>query len=74
MKCQRCNSKRILKAGCKCSDMFYASIGDKEYDGYVPNDLGIGGRYGDYLDIEFCLDCGQLQGQFPLPISEIEQK
>ena len=71
MKCQRCNSERILFAGCKCSDMFGASIGSLQIGGYVPNDLGIGG--GDYLEIGLCLDCGQLQGKFPLPISRVEQ-
>lgn len=73
MNCQRCKSRRILSAGCTCSDMFYASIQGKEYDGYVPNDLGVGGRYGYDLDIEVCLDCGQLQGKFPLPVAEMEK-
>jgi hypothetical protein len=26
---------------------------------------GIGGD--DYVEIHYCLDCGQLQGNFPLP-------
>jgi len=71
MKCQRCGSERILSAGCKCSDMFTASVGDLEIDGYVPDDLGIGG--GDYVELDLCLDCGQLQGKFPLPLSKMEQ-
>jgi len=51
--------------------MFDMSIDTVKYSGYVPYGLGIGG--GDYMNIRVCLDCGQLQGAFPLPISEIEQ-
>ena len=65
MSCQRCESERVADFGAKCSDMFNVSLGDKEHDGYVLDDLGIGG--GDYINVEFCLDCGQMQGDFPLP-------
>jgi hypothetical protein len=72
MNCQRCNSERILSAGGKCSDCFGASIGKTEITGYVPNDLAIGG--GDYIEFNLCLDCGQLQNKFPLPLSKMEHK
>lgn len=68
--CQRCGSMRIAGAGAKCSDLFHVTIGDRERDGYVPYDLGVGG--GDYLDFDWCLDCGQMQGEWPLPPSKIE--
>lgn len=71
MNCQRCGSERILRAGCKCSDRFVCNIGMLDHDGYVPNDLGIGG--GDYVEFDLCLDCGQLQGNFPLPQTEMEK-
>jgi len=71
MKCKKCNSERILEMGCKCSDRFIASIGSNEYEGYVPDDLGIGG--GDYVEINVCLDCGQLCGNFPRPQTEMEK-
>lgn len=71
MKCQRCKSERILSSGSKCSGRFTCSIGSIDYDGCVPNDLGIGGE--DYIEFDLCLDCGQLQGKFPLPTSEIER-
>jgi hypothetical protein len=61
MACSRCKSIRIANAGGKCSDLFG-----------VPDDLGIGG--GDYMEIEYCLDCGQLQGTWPRPRTELEQK
>lgn len=50
--------------------MFNLQIGDKEHDGYVLGDFGIGG--GDYMEMELCLDCGQMQGDFPLPETALE--
>ena len=47
------------------------AVGDKEQEGYVPYGFGIGG--GDYIRFNFCMDCGQLQGKFPLDITELEQ-
>jgi hypothetical protein len=60
----------VLDASGKCSDCFGCSIGDSEHDGYVPEDIGLGG--GDYIDIKICLNCGQVQGKFPLPKSKLE--
>ena len=37
---------------------------------YVPRDLGIGG--GDDVHFDYCLDCGQIQGKFPLLPAELE--
>jgi hypothetical protein len=73
MKCQRCGSERILFAQGKCSDLCFARIGNssKEHDGYVPKGLGIGG--GDEIEVDVCLDCGQLQGQWPVPKHELEE-
>lgn len=70
MVCQNCKSSRIAEVGGKCSDMSNVYIEKKSTEGYLPNDLGIGG--GDYIDFNFCLDCGQMQGTFPLPITELE--
>ncbi len=39
-------------------------------DGYVPNDLGIGG--GDYVEFRLCLNCGQMQGNYPMAVSALE--
>lgn len=69
--CQRCKSSRVVSASAKCSDLFHAAHGDREHNGYVPDDLGVGG--GDYLEINWCLDCGQLQGEWPLPTTELER-
>ena len=42
-----------------------AEYKEQEHYGYVPNGLNIGG--GDYCEIDYCLECGQLQGEFPIP-------
>ena len=60
-----CGSERLIEVGGKCSDLFYAyqpNI-DKEYDGYVPRGIGIGG--GDDIQFTYCLDCGQIQNWKP---------
>lgn len=76
MTCQTCKSERILSYNGKCSDLFSGSIGPKHKDfsddgyGYVPEGLGIGG--GDYLRGDLCLNCGQMQGKWPVPAHESE--
>lgn len=73
MHCQKCNSTRIAEIGGKVSDMCFISLpNNKEHDGYVPDDMGIG--CGDYLGFSLCLDCGQVQGNWPLPLSKLELK
>lgn len=71
MKCQTCNSSRIADVSAKCNDLCVVEIGDSEHDGYVPDDMGIG--KGDYVELKFCLDCGQIQGKFPLPTTKLEE-
>jgi hypothetical protein len=51
--------------------MCTVSIGDKVHDGYPPLDLGVGGN--SDIEFELCLDCGQMQGTFPLPESDLEK-
>lgn len=70
--CQSCKSQRIMFIGAKSSDGNGGNIRNKEFSGYVPRDLNIGG--GDYIEISFCLDCGQMQGEWPAPEHEIEQQ
>jgi len=70
MSCSKCKSDRILSVNAKCSDMCFVQINGYEKSDYVPNDLGIGG--GDYVHFDMCLECGQVQGVFPLPKSDLE--
>lgn len=70
MNCKRCKSKRVLHVSAKCSDLCFVELGAAKHDGYVPDDLNIGG--GDYVVFKVCLDCGQHQGKFPVAKSELE--
>ena len=51
----------------KTSDMFNAwghGI-KKDYDGYVLGNIGIS-EDGDYIKFKYCLECGKIQGKFPI--------
>jgi hypothetical protein len=71
MKCQRCKSNRVASIVAHCSDCFNVTIGKHEIDGYVPCDMGIG--EGDDVELDYCLDCGQIQGTFPIKETEVEK-
>lgn len=70
MACQRCQSDKLASINAKSSDLNYVTIGERERDGYVPYDFGIGG--GDYIRFWWCLNCGQIQGEWPIPLEHIE--
>lgn len=65
-----CDNTRMVSISAKCSDLFSASMNDKEHDGYVPYNLGIGG--GDYVNFDYCLNCGKIKGEWPLPLTKTE--
>lgn len=71
MKCYTCKNNRIAEIDAKCSDLCCVTVGDNDQQGYVPHDMNIGG--GDYIRIKYCLNCGQIQGQFPLSPTKLEQ-
>lgn len=65
--CDQCGSTRLLAASAKCSDLCHvAEVNEphRDLDGYVPRDCGIGG--GDYVEFTWCLQCGKIQGSFPM--------
>jgi len=59
-----CGSTRIASVSGKCSDLCSFETADYEHEGYVPEGVGIGG--GDCIEFDYCLDCGLIQGQFPI--------
>jgi len=74
--CQECGSARVVSINGKCQDLFSAELETESgetarHEGYVPSDLGIGD--GDYIEMEFCLECGKIQGDFPLSTTELEE-
>lgn len=70
MVCRHCGSERILSVYAKCSDRCQVIMGDIDEEGYVPEDLGIGG--GDCVHFDMCLDCGMNQNEFPLAPTLLE--
>lgn len=54
-----CGSERIVEVSGKVSDSCFVRQGDDEHEGYVPYGMGIGG--GDYIEFDYCLDCGRIQ-------------
>lgn len=71
--CVGCGSNRMVGVNAKCSDLCVVTLinGDHRPDpDYVPEDMGIGG--GDNVDFDYCLDCGKIEGTWPLPPCELE--
>jgi len=66
----------ILKVDAKCSDLCSLIYTDKEgkqiqSDGYVPEGIGIGEFYGDYIEMEIDMETGQIQNWKPLTDAQI---
>jgi hypothetical protein len=68
--CQRCSGSRLARSLAHCSDTCSVDLAGRHLHDYVPRDLGIGG--GDDVQFDYCLDCGQIQGAFPLPTTTME--
>lgn len=59
-----CTSERVMGVNAKCSDM--CNLGyEVNYCGYVPNNIGLGYE-DDYIEFDYCLECGKIQGRFPI--------
>lgn len=61
----------ILTISAKCSDMCCITFTDAkgketETDGYVPEGIGIGDYYGDYINMEIDMETGQIQNWKPV--------
>lgn len=66
--CDRCKSKRLMSTFAKSSDLnqLFNHQTKEEYRGYTVEESGIGDG-DDYIDFTYCMDCGKIQGTFPLP-------
>jgi hypothetical protein len=71
MTCKSCFSSKILSFSAKCNDLFNATLQNMEMNGYIPDGLNIGA--GDHIKMAVCLNCGQAQGDFPIPEEAIEE-
>jgi len=71
MTCQRCKSERVAQIVAKHSDMFWFSCPADEVEvksDYAPRVQNVCG--GDYTRFKVCLDCGQVQGTFPVKVEK----
>ena len=71
--CQRCKSDRVASTTGKCGDLCYTGIKGKSHDGYARTDMGLDQDYGDYISLSWCLNCGQIQGKFPVSPCALEE-
>jgi len=72
MNCQRCDSYRIVTVTGKTSDMCTVAYDGCEANGYVPTGLFFGQNgYGNYMEITFCAECGQIQETFPITANSL---
>lgn len=69
--CQRCEGTRVASLSAKSSDANFITLNGKDHDGYVLPRMGVG--EGDYVEINWCLDCGQIQGRWPRPRTKLER-
>jgi hypothetical protein len=69
MSCKRCSSERIV-----CVDSYYDELSlivrEYTYSDLTPADLKLGGT--SYFHFLLCMNCGQVQGTFPLPLAKFE--
>lgn len=67
----KCGSTRILSVSGKTSDMCFVQYQGAKRDDYVPDGLNIGS--GDYLEFSLCLECGKVQGDFPIAEEKVQE-
>lgn len=70
MSCDSCKSDRTMLLSAKASDMFSWSYAGRDGNGYAPGIENV--CRGDYLEMSFCLDCGKIQGKFPVVSEDLE--
>jgi len=68
MSCQKCGSDRVMAIFAHAKDLHNWTWAGKEGEGYLPEIKNIGS--GDDVDIDVCLECGQVQGEWPAPDPE----
>ena len=69
-------SKGILRISAKCSDQCMTGYTDSkgnvtESDGYVPEGIGIGDGYGDYIEINIDMKTGQILNWKPVSDAQV---
>lgn len=68
--CQRCQSDRVLGLLSHSRDLNCLEFKGQEHQGYLPPVNNI--CAGDDVEIDICLECGQIQGTFPVEYPEFK--
>ena len=63
--CDRCKSNRVVALCSKSSDLNSIEYKGDWYDGYMPKIVNISSS-DKYVEMKFCLECGKIQGEFPV--------
>ena len=63
--CQRCKSARIARIIVTSKDHNITTLPGHTIVGYPPAGVGLGAA-GDDIRFAWCLDCGQIQGEWPV--------
>lgn len=68
--------KGILRISAKCSDLCWTIYTDSngkitESNSYVPEGIGIGDGYGDYIDIDINMKTGQILNWKPVSDAQV---
>jgi hypothetical protein len=72
MTCQTCDSNRLATINGHSKDLASIQVGGVYHDGYLPTISNV--CSGDDIDIIVCLECGQLQGDWPVDDPDFEDK
>lgn len=70
-RCDKCNSTRLLAASTFCCNALNLVFQETQYTGYVPEGYNIGESI-KQLEFTYCMDCGKMQGTFPMPMTKME--
>ena len=68
-----CNNPRFATVNAKCSDMCTVDVEgfDSAEPDYVPPNMNLG-EGGDYIDFTYCLNCGHMQGDWPVELTALD--
>lgn len=69
--CKSCGSCRMVGVWGRSDDDYGIDMEafSVDYRGFIPDDMGIGGGE---ISFSYCLGCGKIAGNFPLPPSKLE--
>lgn len=69
--CDRCSGNRVALISAKSDDRCFVELNGNEKIGYPPSDMLI--KRSDMIEFSYCLDCGKIQGNFPLETCDLEK-